>query len=104
MTAKFPPNLLVLFAPRPPIRYIPPSDRAPDDKPPSEITGVAQYLNDLKKYGDEYPYDATECWLQRKARLKIERKENAEKKFAEQLAKCAFRVPPPPLHSLSHHL
>lgn len=92
MTSKLPPNLLVLFAPRPPIRYIPPSDRAPEDKPPSQITGVAQYLDDLKAYDQQYPYNPSECWLQRKARLKEEKKESAQKKFAEQLVKCVFTL------------
>ncbi|PGH27668.1 hypothetical protein AJ80_00683 [Polytolypa hystricis UAMH7299] len=78
MTDKLPSNLLALFAPRPALRYIPPADRAPDDIKSSEIGGVAAFLGELKKYGEEVPYNATESWLQRKARLKDEKKEQLE--------------------------
>ena len=50
MTDKLPPPLLALFQPRPPLRYIPPADRAPEDKPKSAISGVAQFLGDLGNY------------------------------------------------------
>ncbi|KAK2767059.1 hypothetical protein FQN54_006377 [Arachnomyces sp. PD_36] len=85
MTDKLPSNLLALFAPRPPLRYIPPGDRAPDDIKKSEISGVAQFVNDLHKYGEEVPYNATESWLQRKARLKAEKKERLEKHVTEDV-------------------
>jgi len=74
MTDKLPTNLLALFAPRPPLRYIPPSDRAPEDVKKSTVTGVAGYLGELEDYAEDYPYNATESWLQRKARLRAERK------------------------------
>ncbi|KAJ9269331.1 hypothetical protein DTO212C5_4603 [Paecilomyces variotii] len=85
MTDKLPPNLLALFAPRPPLRYIPPSDRAPDDIKKSTISGVAQFLDDLKKYDEEVPYHPTESWLQRKARLKAEKKEKLEHYLTEEV-------------------
>lgn len=88
MTDKLPPNLLALFAPRPPLRYIPPADRAPDDIEPSKIGGVAQFIDELRKYGEEVPYNATESWLQRKARLKEERKANLERHLTEGLKEC----------------
>ncbi|KAI5283697.1 hypothetical protein KEM54_001921, partial [Ascosphaera aggregata] len=75
MTAKLPPNLLALFAPRPPVRYLPPTAKALDDVKPSHIRGVAQYLDDLKQYGEEVPYNPTESWLQRRARIKEEKRE-----------------------------
>lgn len=90
MTDKLPPNLLALFAPRPPLRYIPPSDRAPDDIKPSNIGGVAQFLDELRKYDEEVPYNATESWLQRKARLKEEKKLNIERHLTEGLKECMF--------------
>ena len=95
MTDKLPANLLALFAPRPPLRYIPPSDRAPEDIQKSAIGGVGQYLNELQKYGEEVPYNATESWLQRKARLKAEKQERLEKHLTEDAKACmelAFRV------------
>lgn len=88
MTDKLPSNLLALFAPRPPLRYIPPSDRDPDDIRKSEIGGVAQFVNELHKYGEEVPYNATESWLQRKARLKAEKKEQLEKHITEDAKEC----------------
>lgn len=88
MTDKLPPNLLALFAPRPPLRYIPPTDRAPEDVKKSSIGGVAQYLDDLKDYGEEVPYNATESWLQRKARLKAEKKEKLEHHLTEDVKLC----------------
>lgn len=83
MTDKLPPNLLALFAPRPPLRYIPPSDRAPDDAGHSTLSGVGQYAGEVQKYGEEVPYHPTESWLQRKARLKQEQKEKLEKHLTE---------------------
>lgn len=92
MTDKLPPNLLALFAPRPPLRYIPPSDRAPDDIKKSTISGVAQFLDDLKKYDEEVPYHPTESWLQRKARLKAEKKEKLEHYLTEEVKNCTYSV------------
>lgn len=88
MTDKLPANLLALFAPRPPLRYIPPGDRAPDDLQKSTISGVAQFVNELQKYDEELPYNATESWLQRKARLKAEKKERLEKHITEDATSC----------------
>jgi U1 small nuclear ribonucleoprotein len=88
MTDKLPPNLLALFAPRPPLRYIPPSDRAPEDCKKSTIGGVAALLGELKNYGEEVPYNATESWLQRRARQKIEKKERIERTITEGVEKC----------------
>ena len=93
MTDKLPPPLLALFQPRPPLRYIPPADRAPEDKPKSAISGVAQFLGDLGNYEKEVPYNATESWLQRKMRQKSEAKENFQKGLTEGLDSCATLYP-----------
>ncbi|KAJ5178185.1 Nucleotide-binding alpha-beta plait [Penicillium coprophilum] len=85
MTDKLPPPLLALFQPRPPLRYLPPSDRAPDDCQKSAISGVAQFLADAKAFADEVPYNATESWVQRKLRQKTEKKERLEKQIADGL-------------------
>ena len=90
MTDKLPPPLLALFQPRPPLRYLPPSDRAPDDCQKSTISGVAQFLADAKTFADEVPYNATESWVQRKLRQKIEKKERLEKQIAEGLQNCTI--------------
>lgn len=90
MTDKLPPPLLALFQPRPPLRYLPPNDRAPEDKTKSSLGGVAQYLGDLKGYGEEVPYNATESWLQRKMRQKTEKKENFQRGLTDGSQDCAF--------------
>ncbi|KAA6408697.1 MAG: U1 small nuclear ribonucleo [Lasallia pustulata] len=82
MTDKLPPNLLVLFAPRPALRYLPPNDHAPEERKTNNISGVAQYLDALKEY-EKFPYQPTESWLQRKDRLKAEKKERQEKLLTE---------------------
>ncbi|KAI9886355.1 MAG: Glycerol kinase [Watsoniomyces obsoletus] len=80
MTDKLPPNLLALFAPRPALRYLPFSDHAPEDRKTSTITGVAQYLDKLREPDD---YQPTESWLQRRDRLKLEKKEKQEHHLTE---------------------
>ncbi|KAJ5635979.1 uncharacterized protein N7484_009292 [Penicillium longicatenatum] len=85
MTDKLPPPLLALFQPRPPLRYIPPSDRAPEDCQKSTISGVAQFLAEAKNFEEEAPYNATESWLQRKWRQKLEKKEKLEKQMTDGL-------------------
>ncbi|MCJ1411288.1 hypothetical protein MMC19_005376 [Ptychographa xylographoides] len=82
MTDKLPPNLLALFAARPALRYLPPSDHAPEDRKTSNIGGVAQYLSTIKEYED-IPYEPTESWLQRKERIKAEKKEKQEQLLTE---------------------
>ena len=93
MTDKLPANLLALFAPRPPLRYIPPSDRAPEDIKKSTVTGVAGYLGELQDYSEEYPYNATESWLQRKARLRAERKIKLEELLTDGVQQCMITTP-----------
>ena len=92
MTDKLPPNLLALFAPRPALRYLPPSDHAPEDRKTAKIGGVVQYLPALqekaakaKAVEDGDPIDAddeepehppTESWLEARDRRTIERQEH----------------------------
>lgn len=92
MTDKLPPPLLALFQPRPPLRYIPPTDRGPGDCPKSTLTGVAQYLAEAKAFAEEAPYNATESWVQRKLREKTEKKEVLQKKIADGLQDCKLHI------------
>ena len=75
MTDKLPPQLLQLFQPRPPLRYIPPQDPSPEDhaSQPSKIGGVADFLPSLAEYVETDVYHPTESWLQRKDRLNMEK-------------------------------
>ena len=87
MTDKLPPNLLALFAPRPALRYLPPSDHAPEQRKTHAISGVGAFLDELKEY-EEILYEPTESWLQRRDRVKTEKKEKQEKLLTEGFEKC----------------
>lgn len=80
MTDKLPGNLLALFQPRPPLRYIPPQDTSPEDRAlkQSQISGIADFLPALQEYKQTDEYQPTESWLQRKDRLKTEKKARLE--------------------------
>ncbi|KAK1835216.1 U1 small nuclear ribonucleoprotein of 70kDa MW N terminal-domain-containing protein [Podospora conica] len=83
MTDKLPPNLLALFAPRPPLRWVPPCDQAPEKRKTAPIDGVAAFLPSLAQYEREYEYHPTESWLEKRDRKIREKKEAAEKLIAE---------------------
>ncbi|KAM6540023.1 hypothetical protein FALCPG4_001767 [Fusarium falciforme] len=78
MTDKLPPNLLALFAARPPLRWVEPPDHAPQDRKTAPISGVAQFLPELQKYKETDVYNPTESWLQARDRKKQEKKQNLE--------------------------
>lgn len=79
MTDKLPSNLLALFAPRPPLRWIPPSDHAPQDRKTAKIDGLAAFLPQLQEYKETDVYTPSESWLERKDRVKLERKDAQER-------------------------
>ncbi len=81
MTDKLPPNLLALFAPRPALRYLQPADHAAEERHTSDITGVGHFLQAFKENNDDYT--PTESWLQRRDRLKLERKEATQHLLTE---------------------
>lgn len=73
MTDKLPPNLLALFAPRPPLRWVEPSDYAPEKRKTAPIGGLASFLPALEEYKKTDVYNPTESWLQRRDRIKEEK-------------------------------
>ncbi|KAI0118663.1 U1 small nuclear ribonucleoprotein of 70kDa MW N terminal-domain-containing protein [Nemania sp. FL0031] len=83
MTDKLPPNLLALFAPRPPLRWLPAPDRAPEERKTNKIGGLAEYLPHLAAYKDQDHFVPTESWLQARDRKKLEKKEQQAKLLAE---------------------
>ncbi|KAK3379793.1 U1 small nuclear ribonucleoprotein of 70kDa MW N terminal-domain-containing protein [Lasiosphaeria ovina] len=83
MTDKLPRELLSLFAPRPPLRWVPPIDAAPELRKTTPITGLAQYLPAIAQYEQECEYHPTESWLEKRDRLKLE-KERALEKLAKE--------------------
>ena len=83
MTHKLPPNLLNLFAPRPALRYLIPSDHPPEERKTHHVTGVAQFLPALEEY-KEVPYEPTESWFEKKIRIKSEKKERQEQLLKQE--------------------
>lgn len=79
MTDKLPPNLLALFQPRPPVRYLQPQDTPPEEKAKkvSQISGLAAFLPQLTEYKKTDEYHPTESWLQRRDRVRMEKREQA---------------------------
>ncbi len=88
MTDKLPPNLLALFAPRPPLRWVPPSDHPAEERKTAKISGVADYIPALAEYEREYEYRPSESWLERRDRLKLEAKQEIEDILTEGPKKC----------------
>ncbi|KAL8710052.1 MAG: hypothetical protein Q9220_005323 [cf. Caloplaca sp. 1 TL-2023] len=86
MTHKLPPNLLNLFSARPALRYLPPSDHAPEERQTSHITGLAQFLPALEEY-KEIPYKPSESWFEKKIRVKAEKQERQERLAQDEPAK-----------------
>ncbi|KAI1204401.1 U1 small nuclear ribonucleoprotein of 70kDa MW N terminal-domain-containing protein [Annulohypoxylon truncatum] len=83
MTDKLPPNLLALFAPRPPLRWVPAPDFPPEQRKTHAITGLSGYLPVLAAYKDKDGYKPTESWLQMRDRKKLEKKMQQEKILTE---------------------
>lgn len=88
MTDKLPPNLLALFAPRPPLRWVPPSDHAPEERKTAHVSGIAALLPQLQEYKENDDYTPTESWLQRKDRVKLEKKQRQQKLLKEGPSSC----------------
>ncbi|KAI8967951.1 hypothetical protein BDF20DRAFT_200791 [Mycotypha africana] len=85
MTDKLPPNLLKLFAPRPPLPYLAPLDKDPEKRVGCQVTGLAHLVEQLKHYDPDYvPWKS----LAEKRKEKAEAKrKKAEEELQEALAK-----------------
>ncbi|KAI2615286.1 RNA-binding domain-containing protein [Hypoxylon sp. NC1633] len=83
MTDKLPPNLLALFAPRPPLRWVPAPDFAPEQRKTHAITGLSGYLPALAAYKNNDGYQPTESWLQMRDRKKLEKNTHQEKMLTD---------------------
>ena len=86
MTDKLPANLLALFQPRPRLRYLPPCDYAPEERRTPRISGVAQYLEELRKTDPNYV--PTESIMQMRERLREEKKKAHQEAVESSLATC----------------
>jgi U1 small nuclear ribonucleoprotein len=66
MTSNLPPNLLRLFAPRPPLEFLPPVDTDPGKKKTPKFTALSDFLD--RAQGHDLDYQPTETAQQRKDR------------------------------------
>ncbi|KAI8372204.1 U1 small nuclear ribonucleoprotein of 70kDa N-terminal [Blakeslea trispora] len=86
MTDKLPPNLLKLFAPRPPLPYLPQLDKDPEKRVGCIVDGIASYVDQLKNYDPDYvPWKTLE--EKRKEKAEAKRKQ-AEANLKEKMAEC----------------
>lgn len=92
MTHQLPPMLLNLFAPRPPLRWVEPSDHAPEKRCTPKISGIGQYLQAMKEYKDNDGYVPTDSWLQKRDGKKLEKKEKQEKLLSEGIHQCTSQL------------
>ncbi len=56
MTALLPPNLLRLFAPRPPVPYLKPLVKDDSDRGPDRLTGISSIVKQLRTEAEEKEY------------------------------------------------
>ncbi|KAI8136717.1 hypothetical protein BJV82DRAFT_638553 [Fennellomyces sp. T-0311] len=102
MTDKLPPNLLKLFAPRPPLPYAPPLDREPGKRVGARIGGIADFVPLLKNYDPDYvPWKSIE--ERRKERAEAKKKvadEALEKAISEYNPEKDERIQGDPFNTL----
>jgi U1 small nuclear ribonucleoprotein len=92
MTDKLPPNLLALFAPRPPLRWVEAPDYAPEKRRTAAIEGLAGYLPDLKHYKENDDSVPTESWLEGRDRKKLEKTAALEDLANNVSSYCMLRL------------
>lgn len=90
MTQFLPPNLLVLFAPRDPIPFLPPADKLPHEKKNRGYTGVSDCLNFFEDPKDTPPPTRVETREERLERRRRERAEQVAYKLEQEIAVCKF--------------
>ncbi|KAJ3209286.1 hypothetical protein HK099_008530 [Clydaea vesicula] len=83
MSALLPPQLLKLFAARPPLAHLPPVDSEPGKRNLPKFTGLADYLEKCK--GHDPDFKPTETWQEKKERLKQEAKAKSEAIIAKNI-------------------
>jgi U1 small nuclear ribonucleoprotein len=93
MTYQLPPMLLNLFAPRPPLRWVEPTDHAPETRQTPKISGVGQYLQAMREYKDNDGYVPSDSWLQTRDRKKIEKQAKQDNLINQALEECTALPP-----------
>jgi U1 small nuclear ribonucleoprotein len=82
MTDKLPENLLRLFVPRPPLRYMPPVDKDPTERNTVPVTALTSVLERAKEVDAKYKdqeHPATESPLEKQMRERTEKIEQKAK-------------------------
>ncbi|XP_065220570.1 U1 small nuclear ribonucleoprotein 70 kDa-like [Planococcus citri] len=86
MTQYLPPNLLALFNPRDPIRYLPPINKLPYEKKNRGYVGVFEFIKYFEDPKDTPPPVKVETREERKERRKKERAEQVAYKLEQEIA------------------
>lgn len=94
MTDKLPPQLLALFAARPPLRWLDAPDHAPERRVTNKIDGIAAFLPQYKQaLAADDGYVATESWLDKRDRKRREKKEAVDRLKKDGPINC-MTMPP----------
>jgi U1 small nuclear ribonucleoprotein len=88
MTDKLPPQLLSLFAPRPPLRYVLPADTAPEKRKTPAIAGLAKYLAEIPNHDKDYV--PTETEEQKKEKRRIAKQQRNQKILRDGIENCTL--------------
>jgi U1 small nuclear ribonucleoprotein 70kDa len=88
MTDKLPPQLLNLFAPRPPLRYLLPADTAPEKRKTPIVSGIAAFLPSLETHDKNYlPSETAE---QQKEKRRAAKELRLQKQLRDGIENCHF--------------
>lgn len=87
MTQYLPPNLLALFAARPPLKYLPPTRKLPHEQQNRQFGLLSDYKGKFEDPKNAKPPPKIETKLERRERRKLEKLEIHNQKVREQAAK-----------------
>lgn len=82
-TDKLPDQLLKLFAPRPLLRYLPHIDKPLAERKTARVDSIGPYLDALRDYKANDTSVPTESDIQKRERIKREKKEAYERRIEE---------------------
>jgi U1 small nuclear ribonucleoprotein 70kDa len=91
MTDKLPPQLLNLFAPRPPLRYLLPADTAPEKRKTATVSGIASFLSEFSNHDTSYV--STDTAEQAKIKRRAAKLIRNQKSLREGIENCT-NLPP----------
>jgi len=86
MTDKLPPQLLNLFAPRPPLRYLVPHDSAPEVRKTATVSGLVHFLPEFNVHDKDYA--ATDTAEQLKEKRRATKQARNQKVLREGIENC----------------